>query len=84
MKKLLLLTTLLIPSIAFAQDQKKEFDLKVTQEELQIIGKALDERPFKEAAPLIQKLNQQIQTQMRPVAPVPPVQPMQTKPEKSE
>lgn len=54
-------------STANAQQSKQTFTFTLTTEDLQVIGKALDERPFKEAAPLIQKLNTQIQTQTAPV-----------------
>jgi len=77
MKKLLLLTILLLPSIAFAQE-RKDFTFTINQDDLNVIGKALEDRPFKEAAPIIQKLNAQIQSQMKPV------QPMATKPEAKE
>lgn len=46
-----------------AQQSKQTFTFTLTTEDLQIIGKALDERPFKEVAPVIQKLNTQIQNQ---------------------
>lgn len=69
MKKLLL-TMMFLPVLSLpsnAQEQKT-FKLTVTSEDLQIIGTALDDLPFKKAAPLIQKLNQQIQMQTTPPA----------------
>ncbi len=49
-----------------AQEPPKQFNLTVTMEDLQVIGNALDDLPFKKAAPIIQKLNQQIQAQQTP------------------
>lgn len=40
-----------------------EYILKLTSQELQILGLALGELPFKQSAPLINKLQTQIQEQ---------------------
>ena len=40
-----------------------EFNLTVTDQEVNLIGAGLQELPFKVAAPLIQKLQQQVSTQ---------------------
>lgn len=68
MKKILFLLPL-ISSINFAvaQEQPKQFTFTVNSEELQIIGNALEELPFKKSAPLLNKLNTQVQQQLRPV-----------------
>ena len=53
-----------LSSVVEAQEAKNTtYSFILTGEDLQIIGKALDERPFKEVAPLLQKLNTQIQNQ---------------------
>jgi len=77
MKKVLFITAIssLIFSSAVAQEPSRTFNFTITSEDLQVIGKALDERPFKEAAPVIQRLNQQVQSQVKPPVPMP------TKPE---
>jgi hypothetical protein len=40
-----------------------EFNLNVTEAEVDIIGQALAELPYKQSAPLMQKLIQQIKEQ---------------------
>lgn len=53
-----------LSNVVEAQEAKNTtYSFTLTGEDLQIIGKALDERPFKEVAPLLQKLNTQIQNQ---------------------
>lgn len=68
-------------STAIAQD--REFTLRVNQKEIDILGRSLGKQPFDEVAPLIQKLQHQIQTQNTPPTQPqqPPVAPVQTKPE---
>jgi hypothetical protein len=51
--------------------ENKTYNLNISHEDLQAIGRALDDRPYKEAAPIIQRLNQQIQSQAKPPAPLP-------------
>lgn len=60
---MILSLSILHPTVSDAQQQKQSFTFNLTVEDIQIIGKALDERPFKEVAPIIQKLNTQIQNQ---------------------
>lgn len=82
MKKFLI-AVLLMATPAMAQD--REFTIKVNQKELETIAKALGKQPFDEAAPVIQKLQQQIAPQVTPPAqatPVPPA-PLPTKPDNS-
>jgi hypothetical protein len=65
MKKLLLaMTFAALTTTINAQEQPKQFNLTVTPEELQVIGAALEELPFKKSAPLMNKLNTQVQSQM--------------------
>lgn len=62
-------------SSALAQD----ITLKLTPQEVAILGEALGEMKFKQAAPLVSKLQQQINEQLKPPepaqAPEPPKQP---------
>lgn len=71
MKKLLLVLGIMATAFPAVAQEQKHFNLSVTGDDLQIIGKALEDKPFKDVAPLIQKLNMQIQAQSRP-APVKP------------
>lgn len=68
MKNILLtsLVALSFLSVANAQEAPKQFTLTVTTEELQVIGKALEELPFKQSAPVMNKLNTQVQQQLAP------------------
>jgi hypothetical protein len=88
LKSLLMAAIIAIPVIAFAQTQQpvqqstvpQEFNLKLTPAEVEIVGKGLEERPFKEAAPLMQKLREQImqqQQQQKPVPTKPPEKPVE-------
>lgn len=71
MKRLLIIAALLVPSLALAQQPSpQEFTLKLTAAEVQTVGKALDELSYKEAAPVIQKLREQIIQQQTPPKPV--------------
>jgi len=42
------------------------FTLNVSPEEVNVLGKALGEMPFKEAAPLVRKLDDQLREQQKP------------------
>jgi hypothetical protein len=44
------------------------FTLNVTPAELDVIGAGLQDQPFKVAAPLLQKLRNEVEPQMRPAA----------------
>ena len=46
------------------------FVLNVTAEDVHILGKALGELPYREAAPIARKLDEQLREQQKP-APVP-------------
>lgn len=65
MKRFLLVTALLMPTVAFAQEPTKK--LEVTDAEINIIGKGLAALPYGEVAPLINKLQIQIAQQNKPV-----------------
>lgn len=90
MKKSLLMLVLLsscsfTPALAQAPEagtQPTSFTITVTQQELQIIGGALEDLPFKKSAPLMNKLNQQIQNQVNP--PKPPLSANKPEAEKKE
>ncbi len=43
-----------------------EYSIKLTEQELNILSAALVELPFKVAAPLVAKINQQIAEQQKP------------------
>lgn len=73
-----MLAVALLPFSVKAQEAPKQFNLTVTPEELQIIGSALEELPFKKSAPLMNKLNQQVQSQVNPV-PTPKPKPEENK-----
>lgn len=71
MKRLIIAALMVAPSLALAQQPSpQEFTLKLSASELDIVGKALEEIPFKTAAPLMQKLRQQIMEQQTPPKPV--------------
>lgn len=42
------------------------FELKLTEQQLNVIGAALSELPFKVAAPVLQAINTQIAEQAKP------------------
>jgi hypothetical protein len=68
LKKLLIGTFLIYSSAAFAQQPAppaKEYDLKLTMAEIQMIGTALVKRPYEEVAALLGKLNQQVTEQQK-------------------
>lgn len=60
-----------VPTLA-----QQEVNLKVTTEDVNVIGKALGKMPFDEVAGLIQKLREQIMQQQKPAeVPVPTPRP---------
>jgi hypothetical protein len=63
MKKLIFVFTI-ISSSAFAQSSQTEITLKLSQEELGIIGQSLDAMPYGKVAPLLEKLRLQIYPQL--------------------
>lgn len=61
MKKLLILSLLLMPTMALAQSvTPTEYTLKVKAPDLDKIGKGLQKLPFEEVAGLLQDLQRQI------------------------
>jgi hypothetical protein len=69
LKKLLVGMFLILSSTTFAQQPPappvKEYDLKLTMAEIQMIGTALVKRPYEEVAALLGKLNQQVTEQQK-------------------
>ena len=69
LSKLILVSGLLVPGVAFAQSAPvvppATFTLTVTAQEVELIGKALGSMPFNEVASFIQKLRQQIVEQQQ-------------------
>lgn len=63
MKKILIIVGVCLSSIAFAQQPEKSFNLNLTAQEIQIISDALTEAPYKKVAPLMFKLQSQINAQ---------------------
>lgn len=45
------------------------FVLNVSPEDVQVLGKALGELPYKEAAPIVRKLDEQLREQQKPQPP---------------
>lgn len=81
-----ILVAVLMSGVAFAQptpapaptvqpNQPAEYVLKLAPLDVELIGKALGGLPFNEAAPIIQKLRQQIVDQQQPLKSVPTVVP---------
>lgn len=78
MKKLLIMSAVLISTAAFAQaPSPQEFNLKINSQQLELLGKALGKLPFDEVAPLMQQLRQQVVEQSLP-------KPVDKKPPKDE
>ena len=57
---------------ALAQQAQQEVTLKVTNDDVNVIGRALGKLPFDEVAGLVQKLRSQIVEQQPKQAPVAP------------
>ena len=63
---------ILVGSVAFAQqaDQQSsapsEYTLKITSQELDLLGRALGTMPYNDIAPLLQKLRSQVVEQQKP------------------
>ena len=73
MRKYILIASILVNTGALAQDARP-VTFTVTPQELGILAQALGERPYREAAPLIAKLEAQLQEQ-RKAAAAPPAEP---------
>ncbi len=59
-------------SMAVSAAQARDFTVHVSEQEMQVIANALQERPFREVVALLGKLNQQITEQVRPAPPAAP------------
>lgn len=70
---------LVIATAAMAQAEK-EFDLKLTGSEVNMVGEALGELPYKKVVPLMNKLQGQLNAQSQP--PKPAVVPEEKKEDK--
>lgn len=67
MRKYILIASILVNTPALSQEAKP-LTFTVTPQELTILAQALGERPYREAAPLIAKLEAQLQEQRKPPA----------------
>lgn len=67
MRKYIILGMLIVAGPALSQEPA-EFRLTVTPAELNVIGVALGERPYREVAPLLAKLDAQLKEQRAPKA----------------
>jgi hypothetical protein len=68
---LIITTSILTASSVSAQPVPASLTLSVSSAEAQQILGALGERPWKEVSPLMNKLIEQLNTQLRPPAPPP-------------
>lgn len=71
MLKLILISFLFLSSAALAADpvQPSEYTIKLTAQELDIVGRGLGTQPYNDVAPLVQKLRAQVVEQQQPVKP---------------
>lgn len=58
------LAMLATPAVAQDNNQAKEFDIKVTGADITLVGEALGMMPYGKVAPLMQKLQNQINKQI--------------------
>lgn len=63
MKKFLITAAFLLVSPALAQQPPSEYIIKLTPADVAVVGKALGSQPFNDVAPLLQKLQGQIEEQ---------------------
>lgn len=66
MRKYILIAAILTPTHALSQEQKA-FTFIVTPNEVGIIAQGLGTVPYKDAAPLLKKLDEQLAAQSKPV-----------------
>jgi hypothetical protein len=71
MKYLIIAGSLLLSTVAFAQEADKKFNLEVSGADITLLGEALGMLPYGKVAPLMQKLQVQINAQQQPSAPNP-------------
>jgi hypothetical protein len=68
MKRIFLMLTLVaFPTVLQAQEVPQTYQLMVTVPEINVIAKGLGTLPYNDVAPLMQKLQQQITSQQKPV-----------------
>ncbi len=73
MKKSLIAIAFLLPTFAFAQTpQPQEYTIRLTAQEVDIVGRALGKLPYEDVALIIQKLRQQIVEQQSIAGQQPP------------
>ena len=75
MKRLLILSLLLLPTVSFAQQQ--ELTIKATPAEADLIWKGLRKLPVEEAEAFMGKMRQQVMEQTQP-------KPVEVKPEEKK
>lgn len=64
--RIIIVTCLMaVPACAQQQQPSQEYTIKLTAQDLDVIGAALGEQPFNKAAPLINKLRQQVMEQQQ-------------------
>lgn len=76
MRKYILIAGILYSGSALSQEAK-QFTLTVTAADIGVIAQGLGTMPYKDAAPLLKKLDEQLAAQSKPVeqtAPVPHIQ----------
>ena len=59
-----LIAVLALTSPVAAQTPAQTFTLTVTSQDLSVIGTALADRPYKDVAPILNNLNQQVNAQL--------------------
>lgn len=74
MKRFLLLAFLAAPALAQDAPPVKDYDLNLSRSEIAYIAKVLQTQPFQEVAPLLNKIQEQINEQDKP-SPTPPKEP---------
>ena len=79
-KKLIFILLVMVPTLAFTQDAPKEFNLKVNSTDIQLLGEALGMLPYGKVAPLMQRLQIQINEQNQVSKPVEIPKPTQVVP----
>ncbi len=70
MRLKLIIGMVLISSVAYGQQPVSEYNLKVTPQEIELIGKGIGLLPFNDVAALVQKLRSQVMEQQSPPKPV--------------
>lgn len=66
MRAFVIVVVLLWSATAFAQQAQRTFNLQVTESDLVVIGRALEALPYRDAAPVLGRLQQQVNDQVKP------------------